>query len=75
MKLRKRLSPDTLVSARYVQEPDGITLDIRHDGDKFYNAVATIEIVDGVPQLTIHKDVVAHYGLRIVEKDSGITEW
>lgn len=75
MDLRKKIDNDTVVAAKYLSDPDGLYLGIYKKGGRFINMVAAIELVDGTPQLTINDDVVAHYGLRVVRKQSGITNW
>lgn len=75
MDLRKKIDNDTVVAARYLSEPDGLSLGIYKKGGRFINMVAAIELVDGRPTLTINRDVVAHYGIVVREADSGITEW
>ena len=73
MKLKKKISQDTVVSAEYSET--GIILRMNRKGEVWNNFVVSIEAVDGKPTLVIKKDAVAHYGLSVREENINPREW
>ena len=73
MQLRKKLTPEVVVSADYL--PNGIALRVRKNGDQFDNAVAIVEVIDGKPQLVLFQDTPAHAGLAVRKENIKPKEW
>lgn len=73
MKLKKKLNPDTVVTAEYSET--GIILRMNRKGDAWNNFVVSIEAVDGNPTLVMKKDAIAHYGLAVKQEDINPHEW
>lgn len=75
MELKKKIDENVVVSANYLDNPAGMCMRIRRKGDNYYNTVARIRMTEDGPQLTILQDVAERYGIKIVHKQSNITEW
>lgn len=73
MNLQKKIDEKTLISASYTTT--GIILRVKKDGDRYHNAVAAVEVVDGKPRLTIFKDSVKHAGLTVKNEEINPKEW
>lgn len=73
MMLKKKLTEKTLASATYIE--NGIALRASTKGDKYLNAVAILEVVDGKPQLVIFDNAVKRYGLSVKHEISTPEEW
>lgn len=73
MQLRKKLTPEVVVSADYL--PNGIALRVRKTGDQYDNAVAIVEVVDGKPQLVLFQDTPVHAGLAVRKENVNPQEW
>ena len=74
MELRKRLDENTVIAAGYLIG-GGLSLRMNRKGDKYNNAVAFFEMVDGEPVLTLLRDTLDRYGIKVVESTIEPDEW
>ena len=73
MELKKKLDENTVVSASYL--PEGICLRITQKGDRYRNTVVSLAMISGKPQLTIFKNTIDHYGVKVKKDNIELTEW
>lgn len=67
MELRKKLDENTVIAAGYLME-GGLSLRIKRTGDKWNNAVVHLEMRNGVPVLSLDRETIEHYGIKVVEE-------
>ena len=73
MKLKKKISQDTVLTAEYSE--NGIILRMNRKGEAWNNFVVSIENVDGKPTLVTSKTAIAHYDLAVKEENFNPSEW
>ena len=71
MELKKRIKDDTVVSAEYLS--GGLRIRITRDGDHYRNAVVDVKFDGNKMVLSVFKDTLDHYGIKVV-KDNVLPE-
>lgn len=73
MELKKRIKDDTVVSAEYMSK--GIRICISRKGDHYRNSVVNVKFENGEMIMTVFKDTLEHYGIKVVEDNISPEKW
>ena len=73
MELKKKLTEQELAVAQYTDK--GIALRVNAKGDRYMNAVAIIETVNGKLRLTLFDDAIKRYGIEVASETINPKVW